>query len=269
YDVTAAAYVVQPTNLISDDNNIFRTPFVPLFVTADRYKLRFEFTDTTAGRILIVDKIGMSPDSNAALVPFEQKTVQRALATTATGVLGYSETESTGHAYRDSNGKYRLVFNIAATHDSDSSFIINIPGVVFDATASFFQSCSVASNIGTAVARAFTNPNSDGITLEYSAGVTSTRISGDVGLASKPDWFDANLDDNKVNLLTQDVVTQNSRMRLTFSGTTAAIAPNTELPWDVETDNEGGGFTLSAGLVICNFNGFVITTARINATANT
>jgi hypothetical protein len=68
YDTVGAAYVVAATALIADQINIYRTPFVPLFVTASRYKLRVEFTDTTAGRTVIADKLVMTPDSNSGLI---------------------------------------------------------------------------------------------------------------------------------------------------------------------------------------------------------
>ena len=72
WDSVGAAYVVAATPLIADTINIYRTPFVPLFVTADRYKLRVEFTDSVAGRILIADKLGMTPDRDRKSVVRER-----------------------------------------------------------------------------------------------------------------------------------------------------------------------------------------------------
>ena len=262
WDSVGAAYVVAATPLIADTINIYRTPFVPLFVTADRYKLRVEFTDTTAGRILIADKLGMTPDNNSSLVAFEQRTNEVNLTITPTGVTGFSLIYATGYATKDANGAYRLIFNINANHDADSSFILAISGIVAKNIAAFYQNISVITGNTTTVTRAHTNPGSANIDVNYNVGETQTRLSGNILLDAKPDFFDANLDNNKINLLTQDVVTANSFYSASV-GITASVTAGNPIILDTVVTDQGGGFTNSGGVLTCNFTGIVDVSATM------
>lgn len=60
YNSTDAAYADGPNSLAVDVNGRFELGFVPL--TGKTYVLRVEFTDTTAGRILLIDDLKCSND---------------------------------------------------------------------------------------------------------------------------------------------------------------------------------------------------------------
>ena len=112
----------------------------------------------------------------------------------------WTTTEARGSSYRDSNGNYRLKFNIrgqVSGAGSTTSFDLPITGVTFKSTTNFFQACA-AMIIGTApgyLASSQTAPGTSNVEIYYSAFTNpQIHVSGDVILDSKPSWFDDNLE---------------------------------------------------------------------------
>ena len=108
----------------------------------------------------------------------------------------WSTVEAKGHATKDSNGTYRLVFNLRGTHFSSSGHDIIIGGITFLSTAAFYQPVLAQSGVAAGAegnTRAFTSPGTSEIFTDWEVQVTETRMSGHVILNSKPDWFDDNL----------------------------------------------------------------------------
>ena len=245
YNTTDAVYATEQTDLKVDVINIHRSPFVPL--TGKTYVLRVEFTDTTAGRILIVDQLENTPDSNAALVPFEQRTVEVDNSVLAiTGSTSLTVDLASVRCLKDANGKFRLNGNITFTPTAShvaNGYSLTLTGVTFSADAD--QAVSMRdSNITTrtsdqfAAARAQLNASTIQIntssSFEYNAG--PWLLSLDVLLKEEPTWFASNLDDNKVNLLTQNVVQAN--IRGTWTLTSTAYTGNTVMDFDTEVTAE-------------------------------
>jgi hypothetical protein len=101
--------------------------------------------------------------------------------------------------YRDSNGQYVLRMSIGQEYSAaDGNFQLHLTGIVF---ANYSQGLAgMAQNGASAVTlrRAASESSSDQISLEVLTGVpdlgtcNKLQITGDVLLASKPSWFDAN-----------------------------------------------------------------------------
>lgn len=100
--------------------------------------------------------------------------------------------------HQSSSGKWWLLFNIDTTHGNDTSFAITIEGVLFDGTK--------AVTVGNQEGRATTSDGTDDINVNYDSTKGTTRLSGDIPLASKPTWatksapdlFLANMPENDV-----------------------------------------------------------------------
>ena len=96
-----------------------------------------------------------------------------------------------GLAYADSNDTWRLVFNITGELTSgQTSFNFDIDGIV---STSFTQGLTIQFG-STAGQSAILNASDNTIFAYSSVSSTVFRISGDVLLASKPSWADANLE---------------------------------------------------------------------------
>ena len=260
YDTTLAAYVVEPTDLVADSINIYRTPFVPLFVTADRYKLRCEFTDSTAGRVLITDKLNMTPDSNSGLVPAApdsevyihtasasnsgQGTVGIRIAvfvgtleTTGSGITYFSDTVNGDTFTVNEAGRYAITATMGTSAGDNQWGISKNATVGEQATA--IQSIDGSRRI------ALSNNNAS---LPVNIAVTVKLEVGDViryhGSGGTPQNLEARCNiritqvakDDTVNLLTQDVVQANVRGSWTI--TTSPYTPaNSPIDFDTEVAN--------------------------------
>ena len=88
--------------------------------------------------------------------------------------------------YQTYDGAWRMKFNLALTHGADGSFSVTFSGVTFKNVSNYLQSCSVANKDGDVKTAA----NTGNLTVNYSTTPSSTRISGDVELESKPTWAD-------------------------------------------------------------------------------
>jgi hypothetical protein len=291
YNVTDAAYATTETSLELNTTNIYRAAFSP--VAGKTYVLRLNRTVSTASHVVIADKLTVSPDSNSAQIdpsPDFYIKVQ--------GGNGHGSTNTTIRRLVGTDPDYNNPGTAITYVDSatdGASFTINEDGI---------YSVSYSDGANTSGTEMGVSVNSSQLSTNISAISDNHRVFGQIsedasggysnGAATR--FFSAgdvirphtnNAPDrtssgqvhftltqvqrftDKVNLLTQDVVTQNSRIRLSFTGTTAAIGANVELPWDQVDENEGGGFSHSAGLVTCNFNGWVWTTARLSMNATT
>jgi len=113
-----------------------------------------------------------------------------------TGTSSWSTTKAVALAYADSNGVWRLIFNVRGTTSSSSAISVTFgstAAVVFAATAA--QSVAVQCE-GSAP---YTGSGSTGISnanlgLYSTTAATIWVMSGDVELASKPTWADANME---------------------------------------------------------------------------
>ncbi len=91
--------------------------------------------------------------------------------------------------YQTYDGAWRAKFNVSVTHGSETNHSLTITGLTFKNVSNFFQSVLLGGDSGD-TGRAYTRPNEEVITIEFNTASTSTRISGDVELDSKPTWAD-------------------------------------------------------------------------------
>jgi len=268
FNTTDASYEgsVPQTDLKADLLNVFRGVFVP--VTGKTYVLRVEFTDTTAGRILIADGLKLTPDSSTAIQAFEQKTVT--VDNTVLNITGTGGTTITGvpsanaYSYRDANGVYWFTFQ-AHMQKSNIDLIcdFSMTGIAIAAGnpqyQAFYNDGSVSG--GPTLFARF-EAGSDTFVIRMTGGTAGEVRCGGTIRIDKPTWFDANLDDNKINLITPNLLTSNSRAHFRRSNTSAAITNGNPLPVfvlsGIEAFNIGGGFTVISDTIIeMNFTGYV------------
>jgi len=112
-----------------------------------------------------------------------------------TGTTDYSSAlQSTGMAYADSDGNWRLIFNIDMTRTSSSTSInVSVAGVTFIGNSGVSASALGGSWL-TDVTLAGTNPSSSNIAVLAVSSFTRVKVSGDVPLTTKPTWADANVE---------------------------------------------------------------------------
>jgi hypothetical protein len=103
---------------------------------------------------------------------------------------GWSLSNAKGVAYTDSEGNWRLVFNINASMSSATSGTVDIDGVVFG----FTQPISVLDNTSAVASRAWVSGSGDTVNVSFASSNTSFSVSGDVSLSSQPTWAAANLE---------------------------------------------------------------------------
>lgn len=136
----------------------------------------------------------LSDINSVTIVPLADltaRTKETTLTFTSTPA-GWSTTKAVGVCTRDSNGQYRLKFNIAGSHDGTANITLGVSGVTFDSTANNFQSITGVGDGAIGDIRAYVNPGTSNITFGSASNTTTTRVSGNVLLAGKPSWFDAN-----------------------------------------------------------------------------
>lgn len=80
------------------------------------------------------------------------------------------------------------------TSTGSGNFVI--AGVTIESTAGNYQACAAHGNLGGTAFRCFTYPDSssNAVRFEAQSPVTLAFLSGDVALASKPTWADANME---------------------------------------------------------------------------
>jgi len=292
YDTVGAAYVVAATALIADKINIYRTPFVPLFVTADRYTLRVEFTDSTAGRTVIADKLVMTPDSNSGLINPAPEFYLKVHAGNGHGstdtkirrfssidanynnpgtAITYAESAANGSTFTiNEDGIYDLSYNDGTNATlSDMGITVN----------SFELSTSISSVSGGNIVA--TSASGEGTGSFGNIAASRQFSAGDVIRAHTDGTPDRTLNSQvqftitqvqrftqKVNLLTQDVVTANSNA-IFYNATPATADGSSRILFDSTEENNGGGFTLDTvnRRVICNFTGKVEVLVDLAVTA--
>ena len=137
--------------------------------------------------------------ANGSLVlpngPFRTNEIDLTFISTPTG---WSLISARGFAYTDVKGNWRLQFNIQATKTASVSAAATISGVTFVGT----EACSMTSGSNTEM-RAFVNGGA--VNVRTTASDTNFYTSGDVQLASKPSWADANLDSYPVISLQSNI----------------------------------------------------------------
>ena len=86
--------------------------------------------------------------------------------------------------YQTVDGAWRARINCTLTHGSETSHNITISGLVFKDVTDFFQPITALTTSGTV----YTSPNTGVLIASTPVGTTSTGLSGDVELESKPTW---------------------------------------------------------------------------------
>ena len=125
---------------------------------------------------------GLATATSAGLIP--ATTPQTALTFSSTHT-GWTVQRAVGVAYSDTNGVWRLKFNISALVDTGTTRSATIDGVTF-ASGYTLQSINVFGDIAGSRGRA--SAGSGVISLEHSTTQTNFICSGDVELDSKPTW---------------------------------------------------------------------------------
>jgi hypothetical protein len=140
-----------------------------------------------------------------ATVPYEQTTKRTKLTDLTSGMAAswsgagtLTVYYATGVAYADSNGVWKLSFNIGAYCTvAFTSESIAIDGTTFKNTTNGFQSLSImqsgAPNTNQC-SDAYTAVNGNTLTVRHATANASFAVSGDVELASEPSWAAANME---------------------------------------------------------------------------
>lgn len=273
YNTTDAAYATTQTGLKGSGGaakilNVHQAAFVP--ITGKTYVLRIEYTSAVSNEEIVVDGLKVTPEGNNAIQAFEQRTVFvddtiLDIVATSSGEPGppTSITFVEAFAYADANGDYRFNVNARWVAASTAASRIKFAGVTFDTGAEV----PVTVNTPTGVPGSGNiEPPNNRIAVSGGSAGTTWGCSADLPLASKPTWFDANLDNNKINLITQDLVTANSRIALSRTGIAGSQSGSgaARIEFDEIEHNVGGGFsTANNGEITCLFDGFVHVTGRV------
>lgn len=282
YDSVGAAYITGPTNLKADTLNIHRVPFQPGFTTVDRYKLRIEFTDTTAGRVLVVDKLKVTPDSNSGLIDPAPEFYQR-----QKGGNGHGSTNTNIRRFAAIDSSYDNLGTAISLDSNEAvngqSFTINEAGIYHISYIDGHLTTAPAYGLSLNSSELTTGPGS--ISENDLIAISNGTLSGggfdsisitrffDVGDVIRA-HTDGNLNrtsnnqvmftitqvqrfTDKVNLLTQDTITSNSSLIARVSSNISSYVADTPIVFDATDDKVGTGFSHNQGTgeVTCNFNG--------------
>lgn len=100
---------------------------------------------------------------------------------------GWSLFRAVGVAYSDSNGVWRLAFNICAVATAGTTLVATLEGVTFKDVANFNQPLAVLPTTSV-LHRAYADASTGNIEVVYGTSSNGFFVSGDVELDSKPDW---------------------------------------------------------------------------------
>lgn len=139
-----------------------------------------------------------SKSANNTIVPvtnLTKRTKQINLTVTHTNpVWNWVTDVASGIAYADSNGKWRLTFNITGSNAGTGNFTVYISGVIFKNGSITYQSGGATSS-GTGPALWYVTPNSNILNFVPNSGShTEWSANGDVELESEPSWAAANME---------------------------------------------------------------------------
>jgi hypothetical protein len=237
------AYVTEQTDLQVNIDNHHRATFTP--EAGATYKVRVEFTDGAAGaadRIALVDKLNVTPDSNSGLADTASDWVTYI-------PLVFQSDGSTAITVADNQSRWRrqgpdleveLLFRASSSVGTGTVVYVHAPVISGVTTEIFTGSATQDKQIGdystaegpdasagdfqisqqrNASVQAYMLPQ-----ISVWGGQTSVRFSGKFRVAP-PEWVD-----NKVNLLTQDTVAANVRVR--YSATDTVYTLNTTIDFD-------------------------------------
>jgi len=230
YNVTDAGIVGgTEIDLKGDILNIYRSTFVP--ITGKTYVLRLEFVEaTTASWVVDADLLKVTPDSSTAIQAFEQQTnwVDESVVSVSND-QGGSIVAVRFRFSVDSNGQYGVEYFIdftGATSAASHVFTLGLGGVTFPYNQPGSQSADPTGGVcqtlaGTATLGAF-----------HSSNTPSPKASGFALLSGKPSYFDANLDDSKVNLITPNLLKSNIKVKYRLTDT--AYTTSTAMDFDTE-----------------------------------
>lgn len=148
--------------------------------------------------------------NNSTIVPYQSATKRtKEMDFTAAGLItgsgvnasAWVTARATAIAYRDSNSKWRLVFNIAGGPTSTGLRTVytltfaSTAAVVFKNTAGFYQPVAAALPATNGGVTAYTGVNNGNVTIAHASTDQSLySIAGDVELESEPTWAAANME---------------------------------------------------------------------------
>jgi len=132
--------------------------------------------------------------------PFRTKEVALAFQNTPPGWS--PSPQSVAIAYSDSEGNWRLRFNIVANITSATNVTVGIVGVTWKFVA---QPVTAAPSSSTTTTSNIVVVNTNDLRIQHSSNNNSAFASGDVALLSKPTWADANLESYPVISLQSNI----------------------------------------------------------------
>jgi hypothetical protein len=259
------ACVTELTDLDTDSETRHRVPFTPLL--GETYTLKISFTDTTAGRVLDLDRAIFTPDSNSGLIDLQ--TSAEAYTPVLVGV-----GTPTGVAVQFSESGSRIFISGEFTSGTNTAveFQLGLP----TGMTVFHANSTSALNVGILYHNAVTArqkmdllaTNGDSF---LNVGDTSTGSNTNVPVPKNGNavlvdstkmvfsaWVEiTELQSNKINLLTQDYITSNAKATYTSSTALGAGVLTTLSLTDVDV-SQANGISHAAGDITTDFNGFVL-----------
>jgi len=132
--------------------------------------------------------------------PFRTKEVALTFQNTPPGWS--PSPQSVAIAYSDSEGNWRLRFNIVANITAATNVTVGIVGVTWKFVA---QPVTTAPSSSTTTTSNIVVLNTNDLRIQHSSNNSSALASGDVALLSKPTWADANLESYPVISLQSNI----------------------------------------------------------------
>lgn len=137
----------------------------------------------------ITNQLGIRNSNTIIPLTSSTKRTKEIALTFSSAPTGWATVRAVGIFYADSNGVWRLKFNIEGTLDSANTGALVVAGVTFYTTGNIRQVCSVNAAGGAPTANySYTDYSNNGIFWNVTNNVTTIILYGDVELASEPTW---------------------------------------------------------------------------------
>lgn len=253
YNVTDAKYVgsIPSMGLKGDYINVIEG--LMDFASGKTYVLRVRSVVATAGNPTLVDKLLLTPDSVSSLQKFERRTnwVGTSIVSVSNSNGGSVDTALTRFRVNlDGVDTPQLEYEIIVTAASSSTthtLTLGLGGATFVGTVA-------GSQAGAGTGEAKTNAGAATISQGTGVATTSVRVTGAAALNIIPNWFNDNLDQQKLHLVTPGLLKSNAKCRYKVVDT--AVTGGNILPFSVEDFNVAGFVNDGSGSITVPTDGY-------------
>jgi hypothetical protein len=271
YNVTDAVYATEQTDLKGNQLNYHQALFVP--ITGKTYALQIEFTDTTAGRIILVDSLRVTFENTLITNPEADSEIK------VTGGSGHGSTNTRVRRFSTTVASVGSGITFTQSATLGDIFTINESGVYAisytDGRSAGPSSFGVSKNSSQLTTDIISITNADRLVMsqEVSASGGFTNIggtyrlnAGDIIRAHTDGTVDRSADaqvaftisqvekTDDINLLTPSVINSNAKAQV-YATSTATIASGGFFLFDTFQYNVGFA-ALSSNQLVIPANGY-------------